>query len=163
MRTAAHSCLITRKSLGGARTTAATTELSVSATEDEVSDTSEAAADAAPLCPPDELRQSRLHFLAFAPPCFSFSAAGLSPTSVLIHFPDGPMDRCPATPTTKTARFFFPPNALSLVFSGTKERAALLPRRWRNGGTAKREDLTYWPLCSHELRGTRGAVRAFEI
>lgn len=93
MRTAAHSCLMTRKSLGGARTTAATTELRASATEEDVSETSEAAADAAALCPPDELRHRRLHFRPFPPACLSFSAAGLSPTSVLIHFPDAPIDR----------------------------------------------------------------------
>jgi hypothetical protein len=83
--------------------TAATTELSASAAGDDVSDTSAAgddvsdtsAADAAPLWPPDELHHSRLHLQHFAPPpCFSFSAAaGLSPMSVLIHFPDASIDR----------------------------------------------------------------------
>jgi hypothetical protein len=85
---------MTRKSLGMARTTSATTELSASAAaEDEVSETSEAAADAAPRwpCPPEELRHSRLHLRPL--PCFSAAVAGLSPTSVLIHFPDAPMDR----------------------------------------------------------------------
>jgi hypothetical protein len=82
---------MTRKSLGMARTTAATPELSASAAaEDEVSETSEAAADAAPR-PPEELRQSRLHLRPL--PCLSAAVAGLSPTSVLIHFPDAPMDR----------------------------------------------------------------------
>ena len=47
MRMAAHSCLMTRKSLGGARTTAAMTELSALAAAEDVSEISEAAADAA--------------------------------------------------------------------------------------------------------------------
>jgi hypothetical protein len=92
MRTAAHSCLMTRKSRGGARTTAPTTELSASAVND-ASDSDALLPAPLPLCE-DELRHSRVHFRPFPPTPLqglSRSAAGLSPTSVRIHLPDAPI------------------------------------------------------------------------
>jgi hypothetical protein len=96
MRTAAHSCLMTRKSRGGARTTAATTELRASAVND-ASDSDALLPAPLPLCE-DELRHSRVHFRPFPPTPLqglSLSAAGLSPTSVRIHLPDAPIARQP--------------------------------------------------------------------
>lgn len=128
MRTAAHSCLMTRKSLGCARTTAATTELlSMSA----VDDASDGASDAGALLPrcEDELRHSRLHFRPFATaPGLSLSATGRSPTSVRIHLPDAPIHAA-----TRNPRNFS-------CLSPSCEERALPPRRrgetdkWANGG-----------------------------
>jgi hypothetical protein len=77
---------MTRKSLGGARTTAATTELNASASDDADSDASpavDADADADEL-----LRHSRVHLRPFVVP----SGSALRLTSDLIHFPDAPID-----------------------------------------------------------------------
>jgi hypothetical protein len=92
MRTAAHSCLMRRKSLGGARTTAATTELNES---DDACDASVAPSPARDDAD-DELRHSRAHLRPLLPAAFSVA---FRPTSDLIHFPDCPI----AAATTRDA------------------------------------------------------------
>jgi hypothetical protein len=93
-RTAAHSCRITRKSAGGDRATAATTELSALA--DDADDVSHGDAPPLDLDADDELlRNSRVHFRPC--PCAASAASAedagcaLMPTSDLIHFPDPPI------------------------------------------------------------------------
>lgn len=89
MRTAAHSCLMSRKSLGGARTTAARTELNESADAEEASDASALPSPALALDANDELRHRR-HLRPPLCPAAAFSGA-FRATSDLIHFPDAPI------------------------------------------------------------------------
>lgn len=88
MRTAAHSCLMSRKSLGGARTTAARTELNESADAEEDSDASALPSPALALDVADELRQRRHLRPPLCPAAFS---GAFRATSDLIHFPDAPI------------------------------------------------------------------------
>jgi hypothetical protein len=94
MRTAAHSCLMRRKSLGGARSTAATTELN------ESDDACDASVPPSPVPArddaDDELRHSRAHLRPLLHAAFSVA---FRPTSDLIHFPDCPI----AAATTRDA------------------------------------------------------------
>lgn len=90
MRTAAHSCLMSRKSLGSARTTAARTELNESADAEETSDASALPSPALVLdAAADELRHRRHLRLPLCPAAFS---GPFMATSDLIHFPDAPIN-----------------------------------------------------------------------
>jgi hypothetical protein len=108
MRTAAHSCLMRRKSLGGARTTAATTELNES---DDACDASALAPSPDPTFDDadDELRHSRVHLRPLLPAAFSVA---FRPTSDMIHFPDCPI----ATGDPRRNRLF--PRLLRRSFCG---------------------------------------------
>jgi hypothetical protein len=87
MRTAAHSCLMSRKSLGAARTTAASTELNESADAEDASDASAPPSPALALdAADDELRHSRGHL---RPP---LCPAAFRATSDLIHLLDASID-----------------------------------------------------------------------
>lgn len=88
MRTAAHSCLMSRKSLGCARTTAARTELNESADAEEDSDARALPSPALALDVADELRQRRHLRPPLCPAAFS---GAFRATSDLIHFPDAPI------------------------------------------------------------------------
>lgn len=155
MRTAAHSCLMTRKSLGGARTTAATTELSASA----VDDASDGASDAEALLPAppplceDELRHNRVHFRPFPPPPppgLSFSTAGLSPTSIWIHLLDAPIaaSQSPNLTFPLRAEHHYPHNEAPRTKRPNGKESAR--------GRGKRET---WATC---LGRCAGAVSKFE-
>jgi hypothetical protein len=123
MRTAAHSCLMTRKSLGGARTTAATRELLMGASA------SDGASDGAALLPrcEDELRHSRLHFRPFPAP-----APPGRPTSARIHLPDAPIDTRSRNAETKNS----PPLSRSLArCSHDEAKTAKWTSRSRSRGT----------------------------
>lgn len=159
MRTAAHSCLMTRKSLGCARTTAATTELlSMSA----VDDASDGASDAGALLPrcEDELRHSRLHF------CPLRHSAGSLP---LCYRPEShrrpdPLARRPhPRRNAKTPKFLLPLSLLRRACTApTTTRRNEQMGKWGEVVGDVRLGAVPWPLCLVRASVTSpgGAVRA---
>jgi len=125
MRTAAHSCLMSRKSLGAARTTAASTELNESADAEDASDASAPPSPALALdaAEDDELRHSRGHLRP--PLCPAAFSGALRATSDLIHLLDAPIDpvkckmQCNARSRCNATPYFSAPQKLPLGCVGT--------------------------------------------
>ena len=130
MRTAAHSCLMSRKSLGGARTTAARTQLNESADAEEASDASALPSPALALDAADELRHRRHLRPPLCPAAFS---GAFRATSDLIHFPDAPIGaaQCEMRLLTPSARPKLPLGCVGAL--GTWDVEEEKPRRGETG------------------------------
>lgn len=124
---------MSRKSLGGARTTAARTELNESADAEEASDASALPSPALALDAADEVRHRRHLRPPLCPAAFS---CAFMATSDLIHFPDAPIGA--AQHETRSAR-----PKLPLWLCGGTPRSALGYGGGEDEAEARRE-ATKW-------------------